>query len=257
MGAGDARAQGPVHTRPLSLMCHQADWRCPACGVVTADQLRLYALEGLFNTHSRRIGPWCNRCGQRVSYPSAWSDVAQAAPAGSDAGVTILTGTCASGKSSVSYLLSERYGYVQIDGDWLLHQLKQENGRTPDAMTAHAVLLETACGTVRLGRPVVIAHLVLPEHFDLYRTFWALRGIAHRIVVLMPSEPVVLARNLHRKCWPQTTPEYWVQTFRQAFMDAGDWIRPHLYDNTDETPEQTAACLADVDRQGPLAGDVC
>ena len=140
--------------------------------------------------------------------------------------------------------MSQRYGFTQIDGDWVIELRKKELGRKSGSRELNDELLTMACGVVALGLSVVIAHVIVPKDLGRYQSFLSERRIAHRIVVLMPRESVVLERNLRRTCWPKTTPEYWVQKFRQDFLAAGESIVRYFYDNSDETAAETAANLA-------------
>jgi hypothetical protein len=159
--------------------------------------------------------------------------------------VLIVNGTCASGKSTISYLLSTHHGFIQVDGDWVLHRAKQENPKThSDAI--HADLAALAASLANLGQPVVLAHIIPPEHLDTYERILGDRGIETRIVILMPRRPILLARNETRKCWPKTTPEYWVNRFYDEFLAAAHDLERYFYDNTDETEIETASALSQL-----------
>ncbi len=219
----------------------RAGWRCPRCGSVAAGDVALYHADGVFNRHSKRFGPWCRACGERVTYREG--DGPAPIPLSSSARVLLLSGTCASGKSAVSYLLSERYGLAQIDGDWILDLLRRELGHKVGFEETHAAMLSMAAGMVALGRSAVIAHIILPEALAWYRSRLTARGIAHRAVVLMPTMDTLLERNRTRDCWPQPTPEYWVQKFVDDLCAGPEDIRALFYDNSHETAEQTAQRL--------------
>lgn len=220
-------------------------WRCPRCGVLAAETaasaLALYHADGLFNTHSKRFGPWCPACGGRVAFCEG--DRPAPIPLSSSARVLLLSGTCASGKSAVSYLLSERYGLVQIDGDWVLDMLRRELGRRVGFEETHEAMLAMAVGMVALGKSAVIAHIILPEALARYRARLTERGIIHRAVVLMPTMEALLERNRTRDCWPQPTPEYWVRKFVDDLRAGPEDVQALFYDNSNETAEQTAQRL--------------
>ena len=96
---------------------------------------------------------------------------------------------------------------------------------------------------MRLGRRAVIAQVVLPDTIDTYTNYLRAKGINYRFVVLMPSEPVTLQRNDTRKCWPNTTPEYWVKKFWDDLDGGPKAFRAEFHDNSNETPEMTAASI--------------
>ena len=69
-------------------------------------------------------------------------------------------------------------------------------------------------------------------------------GVGYPIVVLMPHMATLLCRNESRKCWPKTTPEYWVKKFYEEFVSASQDIHDYFYDNSDETEMETAMNLS-------------
>ena len=60
----------------------------------------------------------------------------------------------------------------------------------------------------------------------------------------MPRVSTLLSRNETRKCWPKTTPEYWVMKFYDEFLAASHNVESYFYDNTDETEMETADNLS-------------
>jgi hypothetical protein len=90
-------------------------WNCPQCGDLAVVNVTPY-LEGLFNAASHRFDPRCRSCRSRATFDAMRGDAEPTAP------VLVISGSCASGKTTVSYLLSEHFGFVQIDGDWALER---------------------------------------------------------------------------------------------------------------------------------------
>ena len=82
----------------------ETGWYCSACGGLAPDELRQYG-DDMYNTHSKCFGPWCSRCGQRAAFRSVRDCVVNGRISTTNASVLVLTGTCASGKSFVSYEL--------------------------------------------------------------------------------------------------------------------------------------------------------
>ena len=228
-------------------------WRCPNCGQLDGADIALYPHGDMFNACSRRFDPHCATCGSPATFDRDECKLAQANP---DAKVIIISGSCSSGKTTVSYLLSERHGFVQVDGDWVQESLRDKRGRRADFNEIHDYLLHMAEGLVSLGRSVAIAHVVLPGYLPRYQRFFRERGIAHRIVLLMPRMPVLLRRNAERVCWPKTTPERWVNKFYQDFQEASEEVKALFYDNSRETPEKTTdKLLAMMGSAKGLAGN--
>lgn len=212
-------------------------WHCPTCGDRSGPEINLYR-GGLFNAHSRRFDPRCLACGSRVTFHPDGCGAEPSAPA------LVITGSCAGGKTTLSYLLSKHHGFVQIDGDWVLEDRKAEGQRPVDADELHPYLLTMTHGLATLGKPVALAHIVPPSLIPHYQAWLTERRVAHRIVILMPQTQVLLARNETRICWPKTTPEHWVLKFHEDYLNAPDRIQGFFYDNSEETPDQTAATLA-------------
>ena len=218
-----------------------AGWYCSQCGRLDSNKIALYR-EGMFNTHSKRFDPQCTTCGNPAAFHSDGGGL-EGYTARLPSKVVVVNGTCASGKTTISYLLSEQYGFVQVDGDWILNKWKTEQKRKIDSNEIHQDLLVMAEGLVLLGKSAVIAHVIPPEFLPLYETFFRARQIDYRIVIFMPQESILLHRNTHRKCWPETTPEYWVIKFYRDFLNAPDDVKAHFYDNSHETAKQTAENL--------------
>ena len=216
-------------------------WVCSACGTVGPGQLQTYRSDGVFNAHSMRVGPWCPTCGKRLRASFADHDGPIQRSRKDSPSVLLISGSCASGKTTLSYIVAGRADAVQIDGDWILHLRKEESGGTIAPKAIDLEICRIAEAFVRLGKRVVIAQVVLPDGIGTYRDYFVARGIDYRFIVLMPSMPVILRRNETRKCWPKTTPEYWVQKFWDD-LDAGpESFRAAFHDNSDESPELTAA----------------
>ena len=213
-------------------------WVCSQCGPLAPEQVSIYREGEIFNAHSLKVGPWCRQCGERVLFDG--NDLPFAA---ARQGVLLLSGTCASGKSTLSYLLARQYGAVQIDGDWITHLRQAELGRKVDFNEIHNEMLVLAEGFVRLGKTVVIAHVILPEAMVIYHDFFTSHKIPYMAAVLMPAESSVLEWNLNRKCWPKTTPEYWVKKFYDDLKGGPASFQELFYNSTGETPERTASVL--------------
>jgi predicted kinase len=230
---------------------------CSACGPVAATQLQVYRSDGVFNAQSLRVGPWCPTCGRRLRAEFAEDDGPLPESNPDAPSVLLLSGSCASGKTTISYLLAGQANAIQIDGDWLLHLLKEEAGRAIPFKDADLEICRMAEAFVRLGKRVVIAQVVLPDTIEPYTNYFMEKGISYQFIVLMPSQTVILERNETRKCWPKTTPEYWVLKFR-ADLEAGPKaFRAAFYDNSNESPEMTASnimakCHWSVEREGTV-----
>ena len=209
-------------------------WSCAQCGELDASSIVLYQ-EGMLNACSRRYDPRCATCAGPATFQSDGRRINQPAVQ-----VLVISGSCSSGKTTISYLLSKHYGMVQIDGDWILERQKARQGRKADFNEIHGELLAAAEGLAFLGQSAVLAHLILPAYVPMYEAFLRARSIDHRLVILMPERATLLSWNQERKCWPKTTPEYWVNRFYDDLLVASDDVKAYYYDNSHETPLQTA-----------------
>jgi hypothetical protein len=154
--------------------------------------------------------------------------------------VLLLTGSCASGKSTVSWLLAAQHGLVQVDGDWVLAQRRGEWGHTVDYRRIDAELATMAEGFAWLGLGCVIAQVILPDTVPAYAAHFNARGIPWRLVALMPARDALLERSRTRATWPHPTPEEWVHRFQDDLLGLRPGGRISVHDNTEESPEQTA-----------------
>jgi hypothetical protein len=208
--------------------------------------LRLYQ-PGSYNLDSLRFGPWCRACGARALFtpPPAGASALPESPRsrGEPPSVLLLSGSCASGKTTVSRILAERHGLVQIDGDWVLALRRAELGKSVDYIEIDADLRRMAHGVTWLGMSVVIAHVVLPGALPGYQRYFDNHRIPWRPVVLMPDRAVLLERATARETWPRATPAFWIDTFRDALLQGSAGLRACYYDNGSETPEQTAETI--------------
>ncbi|MHB1319899.1 MAG: hypothetical protein ACYCYF_14895 [Anaerolineae bacterium] len=202
-------------------------------------------LPGVFNLNSLRFGPWCRACGTRVlfSAPPAGVPAPAAIRSTRPRLVLLISGSCASGKSTVSRLLAERHGLVQIDGDWVLHLRKAQLGTPVGTLEIDSELRLMAHGVTRMGMGAVIAHVVLPDAMAVYQSHFASYGIPWRPVILLPDRKVLLQRAASRRTWPHPTPAPWIDAFQEALSQAPVELRSCLYDNASEGPEQTAEAI--------------
>lgn len=182
--------------------------------------------------------PWCRRCGAGLDYGRAHGAGSAQGPRGR---ALVISGTCASGKTTLSHLLARDRGFVQIDGDWLLRRWRDRLGHSIDFNEIQPEIFALADGITALGRDVVVAHVILPDRIPQYRRFLGEAGIPHRIVILMPQVEVLLARNEARECW--FTEQKWIMRFHNALLDAPPEIVALYHDNSNESPGETVARL--------------
>ena len=221
----------------------ETGWQCPACGPLTREGLSLYE-SGQYNLDSLRFGPWCRACGARTLFTPPLSGVR--VPAGMAESqrpspfVVLISGSCASGKSTVSRLLAERHYLVQIDGDWVLALRRAELGRSVDYRELDPDLRRMAHGVTWLGkerrdRPDRAARRAA----GLPALLWRARNpLASGDPDARPKRAAATRRG--RSTWPHPTPAYWIDAFPDALLGATAPWQGCFYDSSAETPEQTA-----------------
>jgi tRNA uridine 5-carbamoylmethylation protein Kti12 len=163
--------------------------------------------------------------------------------------VILVTGIPAVGKSTISRLLAVSFPRsVVLVGDDLrelvVSGLKDPNDPW-DAETRSQYYLSyeneaaLARNFLRSGFTVVIDDVV--HHGDLYdewRRYF--EGIAHQVVLLMPSLEVAIRRNLERP--EKTVPEETLHKLYDHFSQSGSdgWL---VVDNSQQSPEETVRLI--------------
>jgi len=161
--------------------------------------------------------------------------------------VLVLTGTCGSGKTTVSTLLAERAGWVRLceDDVWVERYGKGRGALGSDEhrrkrREVHAVVLAGVLRALAARRPVVVdatVHEAPPEALHEYGALFEAHGVAWSLRVLHPRLEVAVARDASRACW--TVGARGVAELRAKFT--GAHFAPEWFvDTSDETPEQTA-----------------
>jgi hypothetical protein len=134
---------------------HGGEWRCKICGAVDPAKIRIYHPEGFFNAGSLRVGPWCAVCGNRLIWAAACNR-RFTRHADISGRVLLVSGSCACGKTTISYLMAKQIDAVQIDGDWILSLRKKELGRNVNFKEIDTDIAEMADGFIQLGKSVII-----------------------------------------------------------------------------------------------------
>ncbi len=166
--------------------------------------------------------------------------------------VLIVTGTCGSGKTTVSTLLANLYGWARVSED----QIWQERfGKDRGAFGSdehrrrrrevHAIVQRACSAALGTGRSIVIdgtVHESPPESYEEYRDFLNARGIMWRLRVLHPRLEVAVARDAMRSTGRLGAKR--VASLRAKFTGAVFGTQ-RFVDISDETPEQTTRRMLD------------
>jgi gluconate kinase len=152
--------------------------------------------------------------------------------------VLLLTGTCASGKTTVGELLEKDYGYHHIDGDDVWNAVKLEQGKGVGWNEIHQDILNH-CLQKMYSSNVVITHVIYPEIFPVYTSFFERERMAMTLVVLVPTIDTVYQRNNTRTCWSVPTPQKYIDDI-YGKLSSNEYL-PYFLDTTHQKPEQTVS----------------
>ena len=116
--------------------------------------------------------------------------------------IVLITGSSASGKTTVARALETFYQFQLIDGDQVIKDL----GLTSKSWNLiHDHLINRAL-QLDSSENVVISHVVLPEKFTYYQEKLAHSSQNLLLVVLQPTLKTLHARTKIRKSHPKPTP---------------------------------------------------
>jgi adenylate kinase family enzyme len=150
--------------------------------------------------------------------------------------VVLISGPCASGKSTLGKILASNYGYIHIDGDTVWHKVKQTNKKIHWNEIHDEIMLQS----IEFSQSnIVITHLIPPDVFPEYEAFYNERSISFEIMILMPPKDIIMKRNQTRTCWKHPTPEDFIDSFYFVFTDAQNKYGQYFVSNSESTPEET------------------
>lgn len=164
--------------------------------------------------------------------------------------VLILTGTCGSGKTTISKLLAEELGWERIVEDDIWHNrfgknrgafLTNEHRRK--RRQVHDKVFSSIMSGLASGRNIVVdvtVHETPPEAFEEYRSFLNSVGVDWSLKVLHPRLEVAVARDANRRCW-----SVGADAVRSLHVKFTGMVFGHgcYIDNSDETPHETMGRL--------------
>lgn len=162
----------------------------------------------------------------------------------------VLTGTCGSGKTTVSTLLANRAGWVRVSEDdiWREH-FGKDRGAFGSAdhrrkrERVHSVVFDACRVALEAGQNIVIdatVHEAPPEAYLEYRDFFEAHGIAWKLRVLHPRLEIAVARDASRSSGRLGADR--VASLHAKFTGAvfgAEWF----VDSSEETPEETKTRL--------------
>jgi predicted kinase len=162
----------------------------------------------------------------------------------------VVTGTCGSGKTTVSTLLANRAGWLRVSEDDVWREYFGKNRgligsdeHRRKRQQVHAVVFAACRVALEAGQNVVIdatVHETPPEGYQEYRDFFDASGVAWRLRVLHPSLEVAVARDAIRSTGRLGADR--VASLRAKFTETVFGAECFV-DSSEETPEQTVRRL--------------
>ncbi len=208
---------------------------CPNCGELGRNDITVYSERLRKQDFSMLpVLPVCRRCGEEAA-------ITHRCHGGN---VIVLNGTCGSGKSTVAETLLKR-GFPVIDGDCVIQVVKHKKG-TPE-WNFDELAEEIGCEIDILSMfddNFVVSSVILPEDLDTYTGIFQSRNLNYRLILLKPEYQTAVERCRTRTCHDSITPEYWIKYFYETLNFDGRFV---IVDNTDMTPEETAARILEMD----------
>lgn len=212
-----------------STVNQQALWLCPNCGVVAHVALHPNGVKQRKQISIRPILPACATCGAevRLHHPPAHR---------TDTRLIVLTGTCASGKSTTAEVLIAGHGFHGIDGNCVRDVLQHKYGRGGFAFNGVEMVQEIAQEIdilLALQKDIVLSHVIVPEDLHIYREMFLQRGLHYKIFVLQPRYAAAVSRSEERHGYQPPTAQEWVKHFHDAMRNYISECDVVIFDNTD------------------------
>jgi adenylate kinase family enzyme len=151
----------------------------------------------------------------------------------------LISGTCASGKTTVGQILSQQYGFSHVDGDVVKQDLEAKRKEKVAWNTIHGDIIERSVALFDHSS-VVITHVVLPKILPQYELACRERDIPLQIVILMPERKEIYKRNATRTCWSRPTPQKFIDEFHDAYLREKEQLEQYFFDSTGQTGEESA-----------------
>lgn len=211
---------------------------CPKCGQIPKENIELYNMAlRKQNFNISPILPTCLHCGAEVTLNNGDSY-------NLDVKVIVLTGTCASGKSSTAEILKMKYGFEVIDGDCVMQVVKHKLGISKieyDAASMYAEIENQIDILLALKKNIVISHVITVKDIDIYRKMFERRNLKYKIFILHPKLEAAIARSKTRTCHKSVTPEEWVEYFYNKLDEFKEKNNEDVicFDNSDFSLEES------------------
>lgn len=153
----------------------------------------------------------------------------------------VITGSSASGKTTLAQALNEKHQFHHIDGDQVIKDLgltSKSWNLIHDQMINRALQLDSSVN-------VVISHVVLPEKFTYYQEKLAHSNRNLLLVVLQPTFKTLRDRAKIRKSHPKPTPPDAIDFFYHSFESVKATNTTQLViDNSIQTEQESLEMIS-------------
>lgn len=227
-----------------SITQQAARWLCPKCGEITEYSLHNDRIDQRKRISIKPICPTCIKCGADISISHSHVD-------SPDTRLVVLTGTCASGKSTTAEALIARHGFYAIDGNCAADVIRHKHGITRFAFNGIEMLQEIECEIdilLSLRQNIVLSHVIIPSDLPAYREMFRSRGMNYTVFVLQPQYTVAVLRSRERNVFQTITGEEWVKHFHAAMNDFIPEDDVVILDNSELDVEASVEKILQFDR---------
>lgn len=209
---------------------------CKKCGDLLQDNHKL-TIDGPspMKNGVRIITPICKSCDTRIT-PSYIRN--------NNFGnqrVYLLSGTCASGKSSIGKYVEKKYGYILIDGDAISkrvdYDVKLGIVKERNEFLVHSEVINMMLVVLELGYSVFVSYVFEEIDIEKYKMVLANYDIIPNIGILVPNRDECIKRDYERECW--TAGEDFIDKWYESQRLLGEKYASNIIDNSYETIEET------------------
>jgi adenylate kinase family enzyme len=152
--------------------------------------------------------------------------------------ILLITGPCAVGKTTISKLISQQYGFTYIGGDDIKNELYPtitKVDKYPEKLEqVYLQLFNTVKENLNLNNNIVVDYILINQIIKYQTTF----NNHLTIRILLPTLSTILTRDSQRSCW--TAGVDTIKYLYPKFISLKEILPADCFINTsNETPTET------------------